>query len=112
MRFQTAVIITPLVLFTLAVASWAHKLSVFAWVEGDTLIVEAQFRKGRPVVNGNVLIYDGNDQLLTTALTNTGGIVRLTLPDYSTGLKIVVNGGEQHQSFWIMTPSDIEKPRQ
>ena len=112
MKFKTAVLIIPIVLFFIVVPLWAHKLSVFAWVDGDTLVVEAQFRKGRPVVNGNVMVYDGNEQLLITTQTNTGGTARLKLPDYSSGLKIVVNGGEQHQSFWIMTPADIEKQRQ
>ena len=42
----------------------AHQLSVFAWVEGETVMVEARLPKGKHPKLGDVLVYDGEDRLL------------------------------------------------
>ena len=106
LRFIT-VLTAPLIILS-AVSSLAHKLSVFAWVDGDELVVEAQFRKGTPVVRGMVLVYDENENLILETQTNETGVVRFAIPAFKDGLKIVVRGGEQHQAYWILTAADIE----
>ena len=45
-----------------AVPVTAHQLSVFAWVEGDTVLVEGRLPKGKHPKLGEVLVFDGKDQ--------------------------------------------------
>ena len=47
-----------------SIPSIAHQLSVFAWVEGNSVLVEACLPKGKHPKLGDVLVYDGEDQLL------------------------------------------------
>jgi nickel transport protein len=86
----------------------AHKLSVFAWVECDTVVVEGKLGGDKRPKQGKVYVYDGEDHLILETELGTDGTARFPLKDYQTGLKIVVEVGEGHQSFWILTPNDIE----
>ena len=43
----------------------AHGVSVFAWVEGDTVYVESKFSGGRRAKNATVLVYDKEGNLHT-----------------------------------------------
>ena len=88
--------------------SFAHKLSVFAWVEGKYVIVEGTLGGGKRPKQGTVLVYDGKDTLLLKTPLEKNGTARFPLPPYKTGLKVVVDIGEGHQSYWILTPHDIK----
>jgi nickel transport protein len=90
----------------------AHKLSVFAWVECDTVVLEGKFGGGKRPKQGKVYVYDGEDRLLIETKLEPDGTARFPLKDYQTGLKIVVDIGEGHQSYWILTPNDIESQLQ
>jgi nickel transport protein len=100
-----------LITFTFAglpTPSHAHKLSVFAWVECDTVVVEGKLGGGKRPKQGKVSVYDGEGHLILETELDTDGTARFPLKDYQTGLKVVVDIGEGHQSFWILTPNDIE----
>ncbi len=96
----------------LPTVGYAHKVSVFAWVEGDNVVVEGKLGGGKRAKQGKVYVYDGQDQLILETELATDGTARFPLKDYQTGLKIVVDIGEGHQSFWILTPNDIESQLQ
>jgi len=36
----------------------AHKVMIFAWVEGDTVHTESKFSDGKKVKKGDVIVYD------------------------------------------------------
>ncbi|MBW1860692.1 MAG: hypothetical protein JRI70_11755 [Deltaproteobacteria bacterium] len=92
-KAKTGLVYTCILFMIFAIAglpasSLAHKLSVFAWVECDTVVVEGKLGGSKRPKRG------------------------FPLKDYQTGLKIVVDIGEGHQSFWILTPNDIESQLQ
>jgi len=86
----------------------AHKLSVFAWVEEDTVFVEGRLNIGKSAKSGEINVYDGKDRLILKRDVNPDGPTSFPLPDYSTGLKIEMKAGEGHSSYWILTPYDID----
>jgi nickel transport protein len=91
----------------------AHRLSVFAWVEGETVIVEGKLSGGKHLKKGDVYVYDGDGKLLLKTEVDNRGRATFPLPkDYETGLKIVIDAGEGHTSYWILTPLDIENQRE
>lgn len=102
------------VVFVLIGASWAlaHQLSVFAWVEGDTVMVEGRLPKGKHPKMGKVAVYDGKDQLLLETALQTDGTASFPLENWNTGYRIVVDIGHGHQSYWILTPYDIQQQRE
>ena len=100
-------------LFALAIAQFAstHQLSVFAWVEGDSVLVEARLPKGKHPKLGDVLVYDGEDRLLLKTRLQSDGTASFPLDKWETGFRIVVDIGHGHQAHWILTPYDIQQQR-
>ncbi|MBW1743770.1 MAG: hypothetical protein JRJ47_10135 [Deltaproteobacteria bacterium] len=112
-KTKTSIVYIFTLFITLAIAGLptlghAHKVSVFAWVEGDCVVVEGKLGGGKRPKQGKVSVYDGEDHLMLETELATDGTARFPLKDYQTGLKIVLDIGEGHQSFWILTPNDIE----
>jgi nickel transport protein len=89
----------------------AHQLSVFAWVEGDNVKVEGKLPKGKHPKQGMVFVYDGNDRLLLQKQIQPDGTATFPLKNWETGLKILLDIGDGHQSYWILTPFDIKQQR-
>jgi nickel transport protein len=87
----------------------AHKLSVFAWVEGNTVKVEGKLPKGKRPKQGVIFVYDGKDRLILRKQVQPDGTATFPLQSWETGLKIVMDIGKGHQSYWILTPLDIQK---
>ncbi|MGD8894204.1 MAG: hypothetical protein PVF94_14330 [Desulfobacterales bacterium] len=92
-------------------SAFAHRLSVFAWVEGDTVFVQGKLGGGKRPKQGAVYVYDGKEKLLFQTEINADGIASFPLPEWQTGLKVVVDIGKGHRSYWILTPGDIKKQR-
>jgi nickel transport protein len=100
-----------LIALTIAQYATAHQLSVFAWVEGDSVLVEARLPKGKHPKLGVVLVYNGEDQLLLKTELEPDGTASFQLENWETGFRIVVDIGHGHQSYWILTPYDIKQQR-
>ena len=98
-----------LVTFTGTFHVIAHQLSVFAWVEGDSVLVEARLPKGKHPKLGDVRVYDGKDKLLLETKLQPDGTTSFPLENWETGLRIVVDIGHGHQSYWILTPFEISE---
>ncbi len=90
----------------------AHQLSVFAWVEGDNVKVQGKLPKGKHPKQGMVFVYDGNDRLLLQKKIQPDGTTTFPLKNWETGLKILLDIGHGHQSYWILTPFDIKQQRE
>lgn len=90
----------------------AHRLNVFAWVEGNDIVAESKFSTGKRPKLGQVEVYNGEDKLLLSLKLDSNGKVRFPLPDYSSGLRIQINTGGDHNSYWVLTPFDIDSQRQ
>jgi nickel transport protein len=87
----------------------AHKLSVFAWVEGNSVKVEGKLPKARHPKHGIVLVYDGKDRILLKKPIEQNGTAEFPLENWEEGLKIIMDIGEGHESYWILTPYDISE---
>jgi nickel transport protein len=94
-------------LFLLPIQAQAHKIHVFAWVSGNTITVESNFSKNRPLLNGKVTVQDNGSK--TVLLQGTGddkGLFTFPIPARANNdamdLLIVVSGSEGHQSTWLI----------
>ena len=102
-------VLTLFLIITWPVSSEAHKLSVFAWVEGSTVLVEARLPKGKRPKQGVIRVVDGNDRLLHKLKLLPDGTASFPLQDWQTGYRIIVDIGSGHKAFWILTPHDIRQ---
>lgn len=109
----------PLVLLLAALAlptdALAHRVNIFAWVEGENIVVECGFNRAAPVRGGLVTVYDAGDgKALLQGRTNDRGVFVFAVPEpvrVGHGLRIEVNAGEGHVNDWTMTAAEINEAR-
>ncbi|MBD5417683.1 MAG: cobalamin biosynthesis protein CbiL [Desulfovibrio sp.] len=93
----------------------AHRVNIFAWVEGENIVVECGFNRAAPVRDGLVTVYDAADgKELLQGRTNERGVFVFALPEpvrHGHGLRIEINAGEGHVNDWTMTAAEINEAR-
>lgn len=98
-------------LFTLCLLwpglAMAHRVNIFAWVEGDTVHTESKFSGGKRVNGGEVLVYDLKGNELLSGKTNAQGEFSFKIPK-KTAMKIVLLAGMGHRGDWTVPLSEID----
>jgi nickel transport protein len=84
----------------------AHRVTIFAWVDGDMVHTQSKFGGGKMVNNGEISVFDPEGNLLLKGNTNENGEFSFTIPK-KTSLRIGLNAGMAHQSEWIITAEEI-----
>lgn len=88
-----------------------HALHVFAWLENDQILVQADFGQGRPANAAAITVYDSTDRKeLAHGKTNAQGRFTFTVPAVirqGHGLTIVANAGQGHAGEWTMDASEL-----
>ena len=91
---------------TLASRVWAHKVNVFAWVEGDMVFVEGYFPGGKKAQNSLVEVYNSTGAKLLEGRTNQQGEFSFKIPRKE-DLKIVLTAGMGHKNDFTITADDL-----
>ena len=97
------VVLTPLLFCP---AAYAHKASIFAWVQGDTVHTQSKMMGGKRPKQALVEVFDENQTLLLQGRTDAQGQFSFRAPQKSY-LKIVLNAGAGHRAVWSLTPHDF-----
>ncbi|RED18781.1 hypothetical protein [Pontivivens insulae] len=98
---------------TLAAPALAHRVNVFASVQDvdgtEFVVVEARFSTGRIPVSGDVTVEDAQGEELFVVALESDGTARFPLDREvaSDGLSIVVQTGDNHEGYWLLTPADL-----
>ena len=85
---------------------WAHKVNVFAWVEGDTVFVEGYFPGGKKSQDSLVEVFNPAGTKLLEGRTNKKGEFSFKIPE-RTDLKIVLTSSMGHKNDFIVPASDF-----
>ncbi|MBW2051446.1 MAG: hypothetical protein JRI85_04275 [Deltaproteobacteria bacterium] len=75
----------------------AHKVNVFAWLDGNTVYTESYFSGNKKVKNGLVEVFDPTGQKLLEGRTDEKGNFSFTLPQ-KTDLHIVLTASMGHKN--------------
>jgi len=105
-RLYFFVLLSVFMLFFYTGNAFAHKVIIFAWVEGDTVYTESKFSGGKKAKGANVLVYDSNDHLLLEGKTDNNGEFSFKTPQ-KTALKIVLNAGMGHMNKWDISADEF-----
>jgi nickel transport protein len=84
----------------------AHKVSIFAWVEGDQIHTQSKFSGGKWVQGGTVTVFDGSANQLLTGQTDEKGEFSFKPPKID-DLTIVLNAGMGHANSWKITADEL-----
>lgn len=85
----------------------AHRVTIFAWVDGDTVYTQSRFSGGKAVINGDVFVYNSQGNQLLAGKTDPAGEFTFKLPG-KTDLRVVLNAGMGHGNEWILSADDID----
>ncbi len=106
-KFPAAV---SLLLWTLPLmvnSALAHRVSVFAWVDGDTINVESRFSGGKKVNGGKVAVMDPQGVELLSGSTNERGEFSFNIPMVS-DLRVIVVAGQGHRGEWTVRKTELQ----
>lgn len=93
----------------------AHKLFVFAYVEGDSVIVDGYFSGGVKAQDSKVSVIDSEGKKLIEGKTNSKGVYSFKLkdlPPYQGGLKISIEAEMGHKGEYSLSASDLGRSQE
>ena len=101
-----------MLMFFMIIVMWsehvhAHKVMIFAWVEGDTVYSESKFSGGRMVKHGKIIVYDLEGNKLLDGRTDEKGAFNFKLPNRN-GMKVVLEAGMGHRAEWTIPLNELQ----
>jgi len=104
-------LVTTVTLFLFcATSGWAHKVNVFAYVEGDSVVVEGYFSGNVKAQNSVVEVLDSDGKKILEGKTDEKGIWRFKLadlPPINGDIKIVLEGGMGHKADFTLSQAEL-----
>ena len=108
-RFSFIIIfLTAIILIWSHGPALAHKVTIFAWVEGDTVFTESKFSGGKKAVNAPVEIYDKDGKKLLEGKTDNKGEFSFKIPKI-TDLRVVLIAAMGHKAEWMISEKEIRE---
>ncbi|MCK9262498.1 MAG: carboxypeptidase regulatory-like domain-containing protein [Deltaproteobacteria bacterium] len=84
----------------------AHKVNIFAYVEGNTVFTESYFPDGKPVEGGVVEVQDQKGVTLVEGKTDEKGLFHFPLPKKE-DLTIILNASMGHKNTFLLKGSEM-----
>jgi nickel transport protein len=87
----------------------AHKITVFAWAEGNTVYGQSKFGGGRKPKDATVIVTDQQGRELFKTQTDANGEFSFPIPQ-KTDLRIQLIAGMGHQGEWLIAAEELGAP--
>ena len=100
------VVIFNLVFIAVPEITLAHKVSIFAWVESDTVYTLSKFSGGKKVKKGSITVFDPEGKKLLDGLTDDQGEFAFKIPQNS-ALRVELVAGAGHKGHWLVPLEEI-----
>jgi len=91
--------------------AFAHKVSVFGWVEGDQIYVEGRISGGKKPIGAKIQVFNGQGKLLHEGVTDRHGAYQFKIPE-TTDLNIILKAGLGHRAEWTITKKELLATRE
>ncbi len=106
LRVLFSLFFLSLVLMVTSSNAFAHKVNIFAYVEGDMVYTESYFPDGRKIEGGTVEVYDSQGNKLLEGKTNKEGQFNFK-PPKKDGLKIVLIASMGHKNSYTLSADEL-----
>lgn len=92
--------------------AWAHRVNIFAYVDGGDILVECGFNRSQKVRQGQIEVFDAaTGDMLLRGTTDDQGQFRFPIPPQARqsghDLRIHINAGEGHQNDWTVAAAEF-----
>ena len=84
----------------------AHRVYVYAWVEGNKVYTESYFSSGDRVRKGLIQVYSPDGKKLVEGRTNDKGEFSFAIPQ-RTDLRIVLNAAMGHKGEYVLKAEEL-----
>ena len=94
-------------------SAWGHKVNVFAYVQGDKVIVEGYFSGNVKAQDSPVEVLDSKGEKILQGKTNTDGMYSFKLadlPPIKGDMKIVLDAGLGHRAVYQLSADEVHSP--
>jgi nickel transport protein len=115
MKVLASLLTTVTLLLLSSTSGWTHKVNVFAYVEGDTVVVEGYFSGKVKAQNSVVEVLDSDGKKILEGKTDEKGVWRFKLadlPPINGDIKIVLEGGMGHKADFTLSQAELLGPTQ
>jgi len=89
-------------------STFAHKVNIFAYVEGDRIYTESYFNDGKKCIDSKIEVFDNQGNKLLEGLTNQEGVFSFEIPQKDGELKIVLNASMGHRAEYTITADELK----
>ena len=99
-----------LIIIMMDVSIFAHKVNVFAYVEGDKVYTESYFNDGKMCVDSKIEVFDNQGNTLLEGLTDEEGMFSFKIPseDVIDGdLKVVLTASMGHRAEYVIPTNEL-----
>jgi len=97
-----------LVILSLAVSTIAeaHKVNMFAYIDGDRVFIEGYFSDGNKARNSEVTVYNQAGDKVLTGVTGEDGTYSFKIPEKGT-LRVTLNAGMGHKTEYTVSADEL-----
>ncbi len=96
------------VLLLVSPTAFAHKLNMFAYVEGNEVFAEGYFTDGKKAKNSTITVFDPDNNQLLQGTSDEDGQFTFAIPQQS-DLRITVNAGMGHQAEYVLLKDELSE---
>lgn len=107
-RMKNLILLVSLlaIILSFSLPAFAHKVILYAYVEGDKIIAEGSFGDGSPAKNAEITVHNKAGNLLAEGKTDANGICEIQIPA-KTDLELKMKAGMGHQAEYSITESKL-----
>ena len=106
MRQIATAILTGMLFLMGATTVAAHKVTVFAWVEGDSVHTESKFSGGKLVQGGKIEVFGNQGERLLEGRTDESGAFSFKAPAVG-DITVVLTAGMGHRNTWRLSAAEL-----
>ncbi|OIQ49260.1 hypothetical protein BerOc1_01185 [Pseudodesulfovibrio hydrargyri] len=116
-RLIIAVCLALAATLCMAIVSEAHKVNIFAYVDGDRIVTDSGYSRTKRVHDGEVEVYDAaTGKKLLSGKTDTDGKFAFVIPEAARekkmDLRLLLKAGQGHQAEWTVAYAEFaDAPR-
>jgi len=96
-----------LIIIMINISAFAHKVNIFAYVEGDKVYTESYFNDGKKCINSKIEVFDNQENKLLEGLTNAEGEFSFEVPQEDGDLKLVLTASMGHRAEYIISADEL-----
>jgi len=106
-KLYLILIFTFLIIIMMDVSVFAHKVNIFAYVEGDKVYTESYFNDGKKCIDSKIEVFDNQGNKLLEGLTDKEGEFSFEVPSEDGDLKIVLTASMGHRAEYTIRTDEL-----